>query len=63
MKAEMSADGVITISPENSTEAYALRRWVGANLIEALVEPVGSVGQWDSSKLMIDANWPREQPK
>jgi hypothetical protein len=27
MKAEIDANGVLTITPETPTEAYALRRW------------------------------------
>jgi hypothetical protein len=27
MKAEFDANGVLTITPETPTEAYALRRW------------------------------------
>jgi hypothetical protein len=27
MKAQIDVDGVLTITPENQTEAYALRRW------------------------------------
>ena len=28
MKANLDKDGIITISPDNETESYALKKWV-----------------------------------
>ena len=56
MKTEMSEDGVITIRPESSVEAYALRQWVNdypAHDAEcSLTQP---------SYLVVDARWPQEK--
>jgi len=39
MRATINADGLLTVSPDNQTEAYALRQWLAnyrpANAIDA----------------------------
>lgn len=55
MKAIMDAAGVITLSPESSIEAFALRRWVDAAII-----PVNDVMRceshhWRSTYLIVNA--------
>ncbi len=62
MKTEMSEDGVITIRPESSVEAYALRRWMAHQKIDAGDAPV-TLGSLDTSKLLINAEWPQDRPK
>lgn len=61
MKAEMSEDGVITIRPESSVEAYALRRWSDRYSWQSPDDSAKMVGY--QSTIKIDASWPQEQPK
>lgn len=50
MKAEMSEDGVITIRPESSVEAYALRAW--GDKYESAMRSGG-----DLPVFRIDSSW------
>lgn len=61
MKTEMSEDGVITIRPESSVEAYALRRWMDHQKIDSSDGPV-RLKSIDDSRLMINAQWPQKDP-
>lgn len=56
MKAEMSEDGVITIRPESSVEAYALRHWSDKASFAVETED-GVQGRIDSRYLLINADW------
>ena len=31
MKAEITEDGTLTLTPENGTESYAIKQWLGEN--------------------------------
>lgn len=57
MKAEMSEDGVITIRPESSVEAYALREWVGGSLVEIADLPRNEAAHWRASRIKVDSSW------
>ena len=53
MKAEISENGVITIIPENSTEAYAMKRW-GSDAWVSMQDIIrGENGHWRGSMLML----------
>lgn len=58
MKTEMSEDGVITIRPESSVEAYALRRWVDSALINVDDAQRCENSYWKGSRLAINAELP-----
>ena len=61
MKTEMSEDGVITIRPESPVEAYALRRWNDRYNWQSPDDSAKMIGY--QSLLLVDSNWPQEQPK
>lgn len=58
MKTEMSEDGVITIRPESSVEAYALKRWSDRYNWQSPDDAAKMVGY--QSHLLINAQWPQE---
>jgi hypothetical protein len=58
MKAAFSANGVITISPENETEAYALSAWSEKNFVFIEREGKDNFHCADASKLLISTAWP-----
>lgn len=52
MKAELNENGVMLITPDNATEAYALKHWVESALIE-VPEPLRLENcLWRGSMLM-----------
>lgn len=53
MRVEMSSDGMLTIVPENSVEAFALKHWAQENWVEQRDITRGAQGHWRSSGLMI----------
>lgn len=53
MKAEMSADGVLTIYPENPTECYAINQWAKESWVEQKDITHGENGHIRGSKLII----------
>lgn len=58
MKAEMSEDGVITIRPESSVEAYALRRWMEVAYI-SVEDPLRDIrNHVDPRLISVNASWP-----
>ncbi len=59
MKADMNEDGVITIRPESSVEAYALRRWNDRYNWQSPVDVQKQVGY--QSLLLINAEWPQDR--
>lgn len=59
MKATMNENGMITIQPESSVEAYALRQWMDHQKINSGDGPI-SLDTLDTSKLLIDAEWPQD---
>ncbi len=61
MKTEMNEDGVITIRPESSVEAYALRQWMDHQKIQDSDGPT-ALCSLDTSKLLINAEWPPKIP-
>lgn len=62
MKTEMSEDGVITIRPESSVEAYALRQWIGdGRHVEIGDLQTGRIMEASPASLMIDAEWPQAE--
>lgn len=57
MKAEMSEDGVITIRPESSVEAYALRKWNDSAFIKVDDRMRALNYHLDPRKILVDAKW------
>lgn len=58
MKIEMSEDGVITIKPESSVEAYALRRWMEVAYI-SVEDPLRNIRNHIDPRLVcVNADWP-----
>lgn len=57
MKAEMSEDGVITIRPESSVEAYALRKWNDSAFIKVDDQMRALNCHLDPRKILVDTNW------
>jgi len=57
MKAEMSEGGVITIRPESSVEAYALRKLNDSAFIKVDDQMRMLDCYLDPRKILIDANW------
>jgi len=57
MKAEMSEDGVITIRPESSVEAYALRKWSDSAFIKVDDQMRMLDCHLDPRKILVEASW------
>ena len=57
MKTEMSEDGVITIRPESSVEAYALRKFVEGAMVNFDDSMRAENCYWRGSKICVNANW------
>lgn len=58
MRAEMSENGVITIRPESSVEAYALRKWNDSAFIKVDDQMRMLDCHLDPRKILVEANWP-----
>jgi len=57
MKAEMSEDGVITVKPESSIEAYALRKWMEVAYI-SVEDPLRNIRNHIDPRLFsVNAEW------
>lgn len=58
MRAEMNAQGVITLSPETSVEAYALSKWVAhaAVMVSDIQRAEGMY--WRGSMLFVQGSVP-----
>lgn len=52
MKVELSAAGVLIVSPENGTEAYALKKWAEDN-VRANIDN-GWIIQFDATNFPLD---------
>lgn len=62
MKAEMSEDGVITIRPESSVEAYALRKWMETAFI-SVDDPMRDLrNHIDPRRICVNADWLPGEP-
>lgn len=61
MKTEMSEDGVITIRPESSVEAYALRRWMACEDFQVHDAATSKVCMHTMARICIDATWSQEK--
>ena len=60
MKAKLDEAGLLVVTPENATEAYALRCWAKEAWIEMDDTKRMKKGYWLASSLLIDANYPRQ---
>lgn len=58
MKTTITADGTLTISPENELEAYALSQWCKASS----VEPMGDQPSRLTGKMIINPALNKETP-
>jgi len=60
MKAELNESGVLTVTPETPTEAYAMKQWINYNYIAMRDEQRMENGCWRGSSLIVkgacDAN-------
>jgi hypothetical protein len=52
MKVELTAAGVLVVSPENGTEAYALKKWAKDN-VRAHIDN-GWIIQFDATTFPLD---------
>jgi len=57
MKAEMSEDGVITIRPESSIEAYALDQWSMSAMVRQDDLQRMEAYHWRGSFIIVDTNY------
>lgn len=57
MRAEMREDGVITISPESSVEAYALKKWNESAFIGVDDHARAINHHLDPRKILISTAW------
>lgn len=53
MKAEMNSHGVITLTPENSLEAYALRQWHASANVKHRDDQRQENEHWRGSRLKV----------
>lgn len=61
MRADMNAEGVITLRAENSLERFALRQWIGQAEQTTYVDDFGSptrraVRAWSQSSLVVETD-------
>lgn len=57
----MDANGVITLSPESSVEAFALRHWTDIALVQQEDPKRREQCHWRGSRLIVSANIPEQR--
>lgn len=56
MKAEMTSDGIITLYPETTLEAFALKHWKNASTVNVCDVQRCENTYWLGSKLVVSGN-------
>lgn len=60
MRAEMTGDGIITLFPESTLEAFALQHWKDKSTIQVNDLPRMEQTYWLGSKLKIGHTIPKD---
>ncbi len=58
MQAELTASGVLVLTPESSTEAYALKVFADLNYVGKMDVVKNTQGFWKGPCLKVKGEWP-----